>query len=179
MTGSPTFIAKFADGEITRMTTHCSPDKPDVERGVRLSQHAYRSRTRREPPAIIGAWVESEGETVAAYDRAFLEATTPLHPTSGGEAAIRRQGHLNRAAEAVYLAGYDRDLVGLAVDKQILGAVRKAAEAWADLHARLLELGHPESPSLKRTGGENAPPPDVGADNMRAQIAALDDGQIA
>jgi hypothetical protein len=64
------------------MTTHCSPDKPDVERGVRLSQHAYRSRTRREPPAIIGAWFESEGETVAAYDRAFLEGLPRMESAS-------------------------------------------------------------------------------------------------
>jgi hypothetical protein len=44
MTNSPTFIARFIDGETTRMTTHTKLDKLDVRRGVRLSQHAYRSR---------------------------------------------------------------------------------------------------------------------------------------
>jgi len=30
----PTFVAHFADGEITRMTTHTPPDKLDVGRGT-------------------------------------------------------------------------------------------------------------------------------------------------
>jgi hypothetical protein len=88
MRGSPVFIAKFADGEITRMTTYCSSEKPDVERGVRLSRHAYRSRTRREPPAIIEARFEEarfeddNGRTIAVYDRAFLDALPKLEAAS-------------------------------------------------------------------------------------------------
>ena len=34
---SPTFVARFADGEVTRMTTHTSLTTLDVDRGVRLS----------------------------------------------------------------------------------------------------------------------------------------------
>jgi hypothetical protein len=55
MTNSPTFVAHFADGEVTRMTVYCEPGKLDVSRGVRLAQHAYQSRMRRKPPAIIAA----------------------------------------------------------------------------------------------------------------------------
>jgi hypothetical protein len=55
MTESPTFVAKFADGEVTRITVLARRDKLDVARGVRLAQHAYRSRTGREPGPIVEA----------------------------------------------------------------------------------------------------------------------------
>jgi len=55
---SPTFIARFADGQVTRMTVYCEPGKLDVGRGVRLAQHAYRSRMKSEPPAIVAASFE-------------------------------------------------------------------------------------------------------------------------
>jgi hypothetical protein len=70
---SPAFVAKFADGEVTRMTTYCRPDKPDVGRGVRLSKWAYQSRTKREPPTIVEASFELNGKTLATYDAAALE----------------------------------------------------------------------------------------------------------
>jgi hypothetical protein len=72
--GSPTFVARFADSETTRMTTHTSLDRLDVERGVRLAQHAYRSRKKQEPPAIIEAWFESNGTRLASYDADALKA---------------------------------------------------------------------------------------------------------
>jgi len=49
---SPTCIIEFADGEITRMTVWCEPGKRDEPRGIKLAQHAYRSRTGREPTAV-------------------------------------------------------------------------------------------------------------------------------
>ena len=58
MTNSSTFVACFADGEITRLTTYCEPGKQDVGRGVRLAQWAYRSRMKSEPPAIVAASFE-------------------------------------------------------------------------------------------------------------------------
>ncbi len=70
---SPTFIAKFADGEVTRMTTHCSFDKLNVGRGVRLSQWAYQSRMKCEPPAIIEASFVIKNKMLATYDTAALE----------------------------------------------------------------------------------------------------------
>jgi hypothetical protein len=69
MTNSPCFIARFADGQTTRMTVHTSLAKLDVGRGVRLAQHAYRSRMKQEPPAITSARFESvEGKVLEEYD---------------------------------------------------------------------------------------------------------------
>jgi len=42
----PTFVATFADGEVTRMSTFTSLAKLDVDRGMRLSLYAYESRIR-------------------------------------------------------------------------------------------------------------------------------------
>jgi hypothetical protein len=71
---SPTFIAKFADGEITRMSVFTSTAKLDVNRGVHLSRHAYRSRKKKEPPAIVDARFEQEGQTLKTYDADALAA---------------------------------------------------------------------------------------------------------
>jgi hypothetical protein len=68
MTNSPTFVCKFSDGETTRMTVHSSLTRLDVRRGVRLAQHAYRSRTGREPLEIVEASFVTNGETLATYD---------------------------------------------------------------------------------------------------------------
>ena len=64
---SPVFVARFADGEVTRMTTCCSPENLDWSRGERLSQAAYQSRrqTHDAPPAIVSAWFEQNGEVLA------------------------------------------------------------------------------------------------------------------
>jgi hypothetical protein len=43
MTESPTFIARFADGQITRMTVYCEPGKLDVGRGMRLAMVEERA----------------------------------------------------------------------------------------------------------------------------------------
>jgi hypothetical protein len=76
----PTFVAKFADGVVTRMSTFTSLEKLDWDRGVRLSQAAYESRWRmRErvhlahytaliapaPPAIVSAHFEQDGKVLA------------------------------------------------------------------------------------------------------------------
>lgn len=76
MTSSPTFVAHFADGEVTRMSTHCLPNNLDFTRGVRLARHAYRSRTGREPPAISNAsFVEATtGKVLQKYDAELLGA---------------------------------------------------------------------------------------------------------
>jgi hypothetical protein len=52
---------------------------------------------------------------------------------------------------------------------------------WDEFPDELLEASHKPCPCggtmrLKPMPAENAPPPDIGAENMRAQIAALDDG---
>jgi hypothetical protein len=63
----PTFVAKFSDSEITRMTTYC-PTKLDLGRGIRLSQAAYKARTGRSPPAIVeGHFENHDGEILKRY----------------------------------------------------------------------------------------------------------------
>jgi len=64
---SAVFIADFSDGEVTRMTVHTPLDKLDVGRGVRLARHAYRSRTKKEPGAIINAHFEKDGMLLRKY----------------------------------------------------------------------------------------------------------------
>jgi hypothetical protein len=63
---SPTFVATFADGTITRMTTNCPKGKLDLGLGVRLSRAAYESR--RSPPAFTAGHFEtpSNGDGCAA-----------------------------------------------------------------------------------------------------------------
>ena len=74
----PTFVARFADGQTTRMSTHTTLDKLDVKRGVRLSRHAYSSRTKKEPPAILEAHFESaDGEILAEYTQEQLAKVAP------------------------------------------------------------------------------------------------------
>jgi hypothetical protein len=71
VTNSPTFVATFADGEVTRMTTwHAPAGKTfDLTRGVKLARHAYRSRTGKEPPVISTAHFEdANGVVLERYD---------------------------------------------------------------------------------------------------------------
>jgi hypothetical protein len=56
---SPTFVATFADGTTTRMTTFCEGGKLDLGRGVRLSQAAYESRRKQQPPAMTAGHFET------------------------------------------------------------------------------------------------------------------------
>jgi hypothetical protein len=78
MTISPNFIARFADNEVTCMTTYCAPNKLDLTRGVRLSRHAHHSRTKREPPAILAARFEDiSGIVVAEYTAEQLAKVAP------------------------------------------------------------------------------------------------------
>jgi hypothetical protein len=74
MSNAPTFVARFADGTITRMTTSTSLTKLDVARGVKLAQWAYRSRIKIKPPAIDEAHFEQNGTTLATYDADALAA---------------------------------------------------------------------------------------------------------
>jgi len=71
--GSPTFVATFADGEITRMTVFTTPDNLDVERGKKLARYAYESRTGKSAPAFTKAHFEHAGEVFKAYSAVELE----------------------------------------------------------------------------------------------------------
>jgi hypothetical protein len=72
----PSFVAKFADGVVTRMSVFTSLEKLDWARGERLSQAAYVSRWRRarrvradfiEPvlPVIVAMHFEQDGMVLA------------------------------------------------------------------------------------------------------------------
>jgi hypothetical protein len=74
----PTFVAEFADGTTTRMSVFTSLKKLDWDRGVRVSNAAWRSRWRTRqrihtpypivepvPPAIIAARFEQNGIVLA------------------------------------------------------------------------------------------------------------------
>jgi hypothetical protein len=77
----PTFVAKFADGTVTRMSVFTSLKKLDWVRGERLSQAAWearwRARERKQqrpywtlyvapvPPVIIAARFELDGIVLA------------------------------------------------------------------------------------------------------------------
>ena len=75
---SPTFVAQFADGEITRLTTYTSLDKLDVARGLRLARHAYSSRTgKKKPPAVVAARFERNGATLKEYAAKELKDVAP------------------------------------------------------------------------------------------------------
>lgn len=76
MSIAPTFVAHFADGTTTRMTTATSLARLDVARGVRLAQWAYRSRQRSEPPEIVEARFEQAETILASYDADALAAAT-------------------------------------------------------------------------------------------------------
>jgi hypothetical protein len=82
MTDSPTFIARFADGETTRMTVWHGPERKglDLVRAIRLAHHAYRTRVHNRErrtgfdgplvavPPIKSAWFVLDGKTLAEYD---------------------------------------------------------------------------------------------------------------
>jgi hypothetical protein len=70
MTSSPTFVARFVDGEVVRMTIYHDDERktPDLKRGVRLARWAYLSRKKQEPLMIESASFRScNGETLATY----------------------------------------------------------------------------------------------------------------
>jgi hypothetical protein len=88
---SPTFVATFADGTTTRMTTNCEAGKQDAAakmkldlgRGIRLSQAAYESRKKQPAPALVKGHFEAvpngdTGRILRAYSAKELSnATTP------------------------------------------------------------------------------------------------------
>ena len=72
----PTFVARFADDVVARMTTSCSPKQLDVKRGVALANAAYESRTKKQPPPIVEAKFVLPGfddQELSHYDQAELQ----------------------------------------------------------------------------------------------------------
>jgi hypothetical protein len=67
---SPVFQAKWSDGVVTRMNVFCGEGGLDLGRAVRLSWHAYDSRTKGKGTAklIVAGQFESEGEVLQTYE---------------------------------------------------------------------------------------------------------------
>jgi hypothetical protein len=78
---APTFVAKFSDGQITRMSTFCADGKLDLGRGVRLSCAAYEDRTNKNAPAISEGHFELDGEVLKTYTREELMSVSRKPPT--------------------------------------------------------------------------------------------------
>jgi hypothetical protein len=76
MSTSPTFVATFADGEVTRMTVFTSCAKLDMARAVRLARAAYESRMKQAAPPIIEAHYERDGEVLESYGREQLDGVS-------------------------------------------------------------------------------------------------------
>src|SRR5215469_15592453 len=67
---APTFVARFSDGIVTRMTCHCAKQNLDLRRGIVISRAAYESRTKgKEPPPIVEARFQTpDGKILCEYD---------------------------------------------------------------------------------------------------------------
>jgi hypothetical protein len=65
----PTFVACFADGQVTRMSTYTSLTSLDRARGERLSLAAYESRMKQAPPTIMEAHFEQDGVVLERYQQ--------------------------------------------------------------------------------------------------------------
>ena len=66
---SPTFVAKFEDGIVTRMTVHGGEGRFDLARAVELALIAYESRTGQRPPRLAaGKFVQPN-----SYDEVVLK----------------------------------------------------------------------------------------------------------
>jgi hypothetical protein len=103
---SPTFIARFADGETTRMTVWHSPERKsfDLGRAIRLAHHAYRTRVhnleRRTDfdgapvavPPIKSAWFERNGKVLAEYDAKQIADERRCHGLDQAQAGHHHRG---------------------------------------------------------------------------------------
>jgi len=108
MAHSPVFIATFNDDTQTRMTVWHDPEHKtlNLDRGIRLARHAYRSRRGQEPPLIVAARFECDGEIscqlyrVRARGRHRGRAYGWGHPRTCGivnsTATAARRGGVNR-----------------------------------------------------------------------------------
>jgi hypothetical protein len=72
----PTFVAKFADGTVTRMSTFSSLTMLDWNRGMRLSQAAWESRWRTRKRASRPQWQAhwSAGQDIAPVPPTIVSA---------------------------------------------------------------------------------------------------------
>jgi hypothetical protein len=100
MTHSPVFVATFNDDTQTRMTVWHDPQHKtlNLDRGVRLAQSAYRSRKGQEPPLVVAARFERDGEILASYTASELSRDTAAEPTAPEPAESTTAAQLPLAA---------------------------------------------------------------------------------
>jgi len=55
----------------------------NLDRGIRLAQHAYHSRKQQEPPLIVAARFERDGEILASYAASEFADDTAAESTEG------------------------------------------------------------------------------------------------
>jgi hypothetical protein len=79
------FVATFSDGTQTRMTVWHDPEckTSNLDRGIRLAQHAYRSRKGQEPPLIVAARFERNGEILVSYAASEFADDPAAEPPEG------------------------------------------------------------------------------------------------
>jgi hypothetical protein len=120
-------LLQIGDGRTTVSKLRASTAK-------RVSNHRAASplRNGENLPAVVEP--EDEGDRddfPREWDGTMRKCTPPPKPNSDME-RVRRQGLLNRAAEAIHLARYD-DLEGLAIDSEMRRAICEATDAWRKL----------------------------------------------
>jgi hypothetical protein len=95
MRETPVFCATFKDGEEVRMTTHCTSEKLDWERGRHLAKHAWQTRDRRhqieEFLANIGDRYEHQNQV-----EKFLASVEDRDPPEITSAHFDVDGHVVR-----------------------------------------------------------------------------------
>jgi hypothetical protein len=101
-TASPTFQAHFADGTVTRMTVFCTPQKPDLARGIKLARAAWQSRHRTdsEPPPITEARFEAQDGTIV-MNLKTTELSPDFQPSSQ---SVHGMAHDDYAVEGLTAA---------------------------------------------------------------------------
>jgi hypothetical protein len=144
-------------------------------------QIAKQVKADHKTVGSVRAERESTGELSPVEKRVGLDGKARKRPAKKANRKAREARELARVeeegkrvfqAEAEELAA---DLIN--ADRELARALHEFLECidavyLIDALGHLLELGD----VLAAAPVENAPPPDVGADNMKAQIAALDDG---
>src|ERR1700730_1738617 len=130
-------------------------------------------------------------EIVAVVPREWdgrVPGCSPRPKPAGDVERVRRQGLLNRAAEAIFLARYD-DLDGLPIDEEMRKAVDEVVNAWTELRARVDEreagpastanapavTKQPEPPATKNVVSPAAAPAEHPADVIEPDC----DGELA
>jgi hypothetical protein len=149
------FIARFAGGHEACAAVFCPPDALDPGRGVMLTQRAYTKLYRdaheqyREPPAIVQARFELNGEVLATYDATALAAlVVPADDNPyGGTAPLPR------------------------VDTSMVESTRPDVPADDDFSRWLKDNSAPDLQELvARYGGYSKAPPEAWADFERAKV---------